>query len=428
MFAACVDLVSLRPERAVGHEAPAPGTALVDRGVLIVSGTDKADSILVSVPNGAKTGQPSSADYQPIRVRINGRIQEFSEAVNRILVKGGDGDDQIAIEGSVAAEVYGDNGNDRLIGGTNHDILNGGEGNDVLSGADGNDVLYGAAGDDLLTGGNGDDTIRAESGSDTLEGEGGNDYLRGGLGPDIIRGGEGDDHLEGHDRNWCNIEGSELNDSGEIVTLVTLVFCDYVPDGASDLVLGGPAIDTAQIIDFVDGDQIGDVEIMNDRDFAHVNQMDVDGDSLVNQDDAQAIIDRLNRAKPSFVDSSDPADVRRDVDGNGLVTLIDALRVINYVNDLGARVDPLVTPSFSLPVTGAVTETLPVPAALITNTDALIVPDSCVGGGPFVTPAVRGFSGSGQNFPIAARMADAAFASQADCVSGFGRIFYSRQA
>jgi Ca2+-binding RTX toxin-like protein len=69
----------------------------------------------------------------------------------------GGGNDVYMGTGGTAADVSGDDGNDRLTGGNAADKLYGGNGNDRLVGAGGNDTLDGGPGDDTLTGGAGSD-------------------------------------------------------------------------------------------------------------------------------------------------------------------------------------------------------------------------------------------------------------------------------
>tara|TARA_B000000441_G_C21531870_1_gene226516 strand:- start:122 stop:499 length:378 start_codon:yes stop_codon:yes gene_type:complete len=66
-----------------------------------------------------------------------------------------------------AVELYGGEGNDRLLGG---------EGNDTIEGGDGDDVLIGGAGDDTLRGGNGKNTYLVQ-GDDIIEGSDGVDII-----------------------------------------------------------------------------------------------------------------------------------------------------------------------------------------------------------------------------------------------------------
>ncbi len=77
-------------------------------------------------------------------------------------------------------------GNDRLYGGEGNDVLMGMGGNDHLSGGAGNDVLFGGAGNDTLLGGHGNDVLLGGSGNDTLTGGAGNDVLIGGSGIDTF--------------------------------------------------------------------------------------------------------------------------------------------------------------------------------------------------------------------------------------------------
>lgn len=85
-----------------------------------------------------------------------------------------DGDDIVTASNAVAMEIYGEDGNDTLIGGVQNDILRGGAGDDDLIGGAGDDYLSGDAGDDTFTYivennfGN-TDQYWAGAGSDTLK-------------------------------------------------------------------------------------------------------------------------------------------------------------------------------------------------------------------------------------------------------------------
>jgi Ca2+-binding RTX toxin-like protein len=67
-------------------------------------------------------------------------------------------------------KIFGDNGNDTLIGGANDDTLWGLGGNDVIIGAKGGDTMIGGSGNDILIWNNGD-------GSDRMKGENGYDII-----------------------------------------------------------------------------------------------------------------------------------------------------------------------------------------------------------------------------------------------------------
>jgi Ca2+-binding RTX toxin-like protein len=121
-----------------------------------------------------------------------------------------------------AASIYGDNGNDLIIGGgggsddpvLGHNALNGGGGDDIVIGNGHGDDVVGEDGDDQLFGNGGDDLLFGYSGRDSLHGGEGNDYLRGGTDPDRLSGDGGDDRIDasyGDDR----VDGGAGSDTVE---------------------------------------------------------------------------------------------------------------------------------------------------------------------------------------------------------------------
>ncbi|MEH6692172.1 MAG: cadherin-like domain-containing protein [Pseudorhizobium pelagicum] len=127
------------------------------------------------------------------------------------IVYGGEGNDTL-LGGDGDDVIYGDAGRDILFGGAGDDILFGGAGHDDLYGEDGNDSLMGGAGEDLLAGGAGDDRLFGEEGDDLLLGEAGNDLLEGGAGNDDLSGGGGNDAViggAGNDIARMGIAGEE---------------------------------------------------------------------------------------------------------------------------------------------------------------------------------------------------------------------------
>ena len=93
-------------------------------------------------------------------------------AGGRIIVFGGgnggkqgdlNGNDTIRIEGGITndVELYGGNGNDKLVSRGGNDVLSGGNGSDTLFGGAGRDVMFGGSGTDTLIGGDGDDLLFA---------------------------------------------------------------------------------------------------------------------------------------------------------------------------------------------------------------------------------------------------------------------------
>ncbi len=112
--------------------------------------------------------------------------------IEKLLIYGGAGNDNISIDSSVtiATEIYGGSGDDIITGGSGNDLIYGGEGRDIiyggngrneLYGGEGRDIIEGGAGNDILYGGAGDDILRGFAGDDALYGELGNDTLEGGL-------------------------------------------------------------------------------------------------------------------------------------------------------------------------------------------------------------------------------------------------------
>ena len=129
------------------------------------------------------------------------------------------GDDIIQVEdGNMDVFVYGQGGNDKLIGGITigDEKLYGEDGDDKIwminperrdldiggtssfgYGGNGNDSIYGSSATDTLSGQDGDDYINGFGGDDSLEGGIGDDTLLGEYGSDNIAGGQGDDKIYG---------------------------------------------------------------------------------------------------------------------------------------------------------------------------------------------------------------------------------------
>jgi Ca2+-binding RTX toxin-like protein len=86
---------------------------------------------------------------------------EFA-SIQRLVLYGGDGDDQIKVHHDlppVPVEMYGGAGNDKLRGGQGTNVLVGGPGDDLISGGDDRDLLIGGDGRDKLIGDAGDDIL-----------------------------------------------------------------------------------------------------------------------------------------------------------------------------------------------------------------------------------------------------------------------------
>ncbi|MEL7237711.1 MAG: hypothetical protein AAGK78_02525, partial [Planctomycetota bacterium] len=149
-----------------------------ENGVFVITGTDLVDNLVFQV---------DASDPTLISV-LCGNMVLATEAVTRIEIAGGDGDDTFDASGvDVTVIIDGGAGNDTIIGGSATDFLNGGEGDDSLVGGDSGDLLLGGAGNDNIDAGNGNDVV---GGGD------GDDVILGGDGWDLIAGNAGNDHIQ----------------------------------------------------------------------------------------------------------------------------------------------------------------------------------------------------------------------------------------
>lgn len=189
----------------------APGTAVLENGVLTVCGTDAADTIIVA----------DRQDDYFVAANFLTSIQLFPKAdVTSIRVLGGEGDDTlVATSLNEPATLQGENGADRIFAGLSNDRLEGGAGDDLIFGnrgadvilggsgvdrvfaGDGNDIVNGGDDNDRLQGNGGDDLLNGDAGDDQLLGSGGNDTVNGGVGNDTLLGGAGNDRLWGNAGN-----------------------------------------------------------------------------------------------------------------------------------------------------------------------------------------------------------------------------------
>lgn len=171
-------------------------------GVLVITGSDKADKIIISAGVGNGTvilrGVPGVA-----------KNTVFS-GVNAIVVNSLGGNDDIRIGSNIrdtggtliGVTVNAGNGNDRVEGGDGDDDINGGLGNDKVRGR---------GGDDEISGGGGNDDCRGDAGVDVVFGDAGRDVLRGGDDGDSLSGGSDRDTLFG-DRGDDSLDGDEGRD------------------------------------------------------------------------------------------------------------------------------------------------------------------------------------------------------------------------
>lgn len=176
----------------------------------------------LTVSNDTST-QTLASDIELVQITALGGTDRVNVAdltgvaLTEVRVLLGAGNDRLLSDagaklGSVQLRVFGDAGNDLLIGTDSAELLNGGDGIDTLIGNDGNDTLNGDAGTDSIDGGAGNDVIDGGTGIATLEGGDGNDSLTGSILNDVINGGVGNDTLVGLNGNDL-LNGMDGNDS-----------------------------------------------------------------------------------------------------------------------------------------------------------------------------------------------------------------------
>lgn len=113
----------------------------------------------------------------------------------QVVLNGGSGNDLLIYEGTGAATMLGEGGNDGLFGGNGTNVLFGGDGDDTVRGGASSNTLNGGDGNDVLTGGSGPNQMGAIFYNGVVQTENGDDDLIGGDGPNVIRGGAGNDNL-----------------------------------------------------------------------------------------------------------------------------------------------------------------------------------------------------------------------------------------
>lgn len=107
--------------------------------------------------------------------------------------------------------IYGFEGNDVLVGGTDDDYIEGGQGDDQLDGGDGYDYLSDQEGNNKLVGGADDDYIEAGGGINELDAGAGNDTLNisSGVNTIVVRRGDGFDQVNTY-LKWEVVEGDTI--------------------------------------------------------------------------------------------------------------------------------------------------------------------------------------------------------------------------
>lgn len=315
-----------------------------------------------------------ASDVQDIRVITfdgNDRVVVKSNITLPVWIDTGEGDDYVVGGGGVD-QIFAGPGQDRVLsrggddvidGGPDRDVIFAGEGRNTVDGGDGNDVIFGGSGAESIHGGSGNDVIISRDGDDTLIGGAGQDRLFSGKGDDVIEGGPGNDRIfsgQGKD----TIDGGEGNDrifaGGEDDTVHAGPGIDYVDAGrGNDIVHGGDGhdlLDGRSGNDSLYGDDGNDLLIGGtDNDQLHGG---ANNDRLMGNSGNDLLIggtgsDRLHggsgnntliegerapEGESRGLSSGEPTWVlsaNRDVNGDGQVTALDALLIINQLGKSG---------------------------------------------------------------------------------------------
>jgi len=199
---------------------------------LHIYGTAAVDTIIAG-ENGITLDQASPAgEVDVVFTGLDGLLF-YGRGENDFLSSSGDNTTGPPVADSLWVALYGESGNDMLVGGNNVTLAPGpgddsmagqgaaglllasapgpvkvdltagtatGEGNDTFSGVAG---VYGSAYDDELIGTDADNGLNGSSGNDVIRGEGGDDVIIGGLGDDDLDGDGGSDiYLDGLISAW----------------------------------------------------------------------------------------------------------------------------------------------------------------------------------------------------------------------------------
>jgi hypothetical protein len=130
-------------------------------GVLEIVGTNGSDIVKVLKQTSSTIKVKFDLPGDPLVERTFNTSGPDSITAIEIYLGGGDDLGALASDVAIDAKIFGNDGNDKLVGGA---------GSDVLIGGDGLDVLYGRSGRDLLVGGQCIDALFGDSDGDIIVG------------------------------------------------------------------------------------------------------------------------------------------------------------------------------------------------------------------------------------------------------------------
>ncbi|MEH2022998.1 DUF4347 domain-containing protein [Nostoc sp.] len=141
----------------------------------------KGDDILDGGDGIDYVNESADVNFTLTNTQLSGLGNDSLINIERVTLTGGISNNTLDASSFTIGSVYlyGGNGNDSLVGGSNNDYLYGQNDSDRLIGNAGNDYLYGGAGDDILIGGAGNDLLYGQTGADifVLASGNGNDSI-----------------------------------------------------------------------------------------------------------------------------------------------------------------------------------------------------------------------------------------------------------
>ncbi|MFO0921389.1 MAG: Ig-like domain-containing protein [Pirellulales bacterium] len=140
----------------IGQSGIVPDPLRPGQSMLVLLGSDANDDIRI-------TRQGNGNQGRLFVYRNNELTETYPIPSSRILVQGYAGDDTIIVDANVSTDtwLFGSLGDDILIGGSGNNVLLGSDGDDQLRSRQGLDILFGGAGRDFLFGGSDDDILHA---------------------------------------------------------------------------------------------------------------------------------------------------------------------------------------------------------------------------------------------------------------------------
>jgi hypothetical protein len=290
-----------------------------------------------------------------LRATINGVNGATFKPTSRVAVFSFGGNDNLRMDGVTLPGFIDASAGD--------DIVRGGEGNDTIYGRGGNDLISGGDGIDIIYGGTGDDKLYSNRGAGILFGEGNNDLL---VGNGVLIGGSGDDDLQGRSARNILIGGIGTDKlTGADINQGDIIIAGYTSYDENVSALFALSNEWAQVttvltrIANLNGSSVGGLNgstyldrnnvilkrtpdtiinfgtntpTRNDWIFMSTLAVKSNAFGIVEQYDSQDPPANLPLASLRVNESWNNNDQPSDVNGDGLTTPLDALLIINRLN------------------------------------------------------------------------------------------------